>query len=63
MVLAAPDKAAMTVARARKLLVFVNTHAKCCDGTRSPTCTYGDLRSGCCSSHGGVCAEEGLPPE
>lgn len=29
---------------------------KCCDGTLSPTCTYGrpSLR-GCCSRHGGVC--------
>jgi hypothetical protein len=29
---------------------------RCCDGTLSPSCTYGrpSLR-GCCSRHGGVC--------
>jgi hypothetical protein len=27
----------------------------CCDGTRSPTCTY--VHRGCCSHHGGVCDE------
>jgi hypothetical protein len=30
----------------------------CCDGTRSPTCTYGDKNlQGCCSGHRGVCIE------
>lgn len=30
----------------------------CCDGTRSPTCTYGDANlRGCCSGHKGVCIE------
>ncbi|MBZ5708747.1 hypothetical protein [Nannocystis pusilla] len=27
----------------------------CCDGTLSPTCTYGRSLRGCCSWHGGVC--------
>lgn len=27
----------------------------CCDGVRSPTCTSGGSRRGCCSHHGGVC--------
>ncbi len=31
-------------------------HLRCCDGTRSPTCTYGRASyRGCCSHHGGVC--------
>jgi hypothetical protein len=30
----------------------------CCDGTRSPTCTYGNKNlQGCCSGHRGVCIE------
>jgi hypothetical protein len=30
----------------------------CCDGTRSPTCTYGNKNlQGCCSGHQGVCIE------
>ncbi len=28
---------------------------RCCDGTTSPSCTYGTLHSGCCSGHQGVC--------
>lgn len=28
---------------------------ECCDGTLSPTCTYGRSLRGCCSHHGGVC--------
>jgi len=28
---------------------------KCCDGTSSPSCTYGTMRPGCCSNHGGAC--------
>lgn len=29
----------------------------CCDGTTSPSCTYGAIHSGCCAKHGGVCIE------
>jgi hypothetical protein len=29
----------------------------CCDGTRSPSCTYENLHQGCCSGHRGVCIE------
>lgn len=29
----------------------------CCDGTTSPTCTYGTVHKGCCSGHQGVCIE------
>lgn len=28
---------------------------RCCDGSRSPTCTKGGSHRGCCSHHGGVC--------
>lgn len=28
---------------------------KCCDGKSSPSCTYGTMRPGCCSGHGGAC--------
>lgn len=28
---------------------------QCCDGTRSPSCTYSRSLRGCCSHHGGVC--------
>ncbi len=42
---------------AAKLRGYYATHAMCCDGSRSPSCTYGDLRRGCCSHHGGVCEE------
>lgn len=36
---------------------YLNTRELCCDGSRSPSCTYGTARNGCCSHHGGVCAE------
>lgn len=29
----------------------------CCDGTVSPSCTYGSIHRGCCSGHQGVCIE------
>lgn len=32
-----------------------NNGLRCCDGTRSPTCFDCSKKSGCCSSHGGVC--------
>lgn len=37
--------------------VHLRKHVKCCDGSRSPTCTYATERPGCCSRHGGVCGE------
>lgn len=56
----APECAGFCAETGRKLLVYNRLRAKCCDGTRSPSCTYGTLRSGCCSSHQGLCVEE--PP-
>lgn len=32
--------------------------ALCCDGSPSPTCECSNIRSGCCSSHRGVCGCE-----
>lgn len=32
-------------------------HVHCCDGTVSPSCTYGSIHAGCCSGHQGVCIE------
>lgn len=42
----------------RKLLGYHRRQARCCDGSRSRSFTYGTMRSGCCSSHGGVCVED-----
>lgn len=28
---------------------------RCCDGTTSPSCTYGALRADCCAGHHGIC--------
>jgi len=28
---------------------------RCCDGTTSPSCTYGSLRPNCCAGHQGIC--------
>lgn len=28
---------------------------RCCDGTTSPSCTYGNLRADCCAGHQGIC--------
>lgn len=32
-----------------------SNRVQCCDGSYSPTCTYGGSLRGCCSHHGGVC--------
>lgn len=37
-----------------------NTHVRCSDGSRSPSCTCGGSTRGCCSHHGGV---SGCPRE
>lgn len=43
----------------RKTLAFNGTSVRCCDGSYSPSCTNGrDSLRGCCSHHGGVCAEQ-----
>ena len=39
---------------------FNATHALCCDGSRSPSCTNESFGRGCCSHHGGGCLED--PP-
>lgn len=44
-------------ANGAKLVAWTNVHVLCCDKTRSPTCMNGSWGRGCCSSHGGVCAE------
>lgn len=40
-----------------KLRAYDSTHTKCCDGTRSPTCTNGAPGTACCAANGGVCQE------
>lgn len=42
---------------------FNATHAMCCDGSRSPSCTNEDFGRGCCSHHGGGCLEDPPPVE
>ena len=40
-----------------KLRAYNSTKTKCCDGTRSPTCTNGAPGNDCCTANGGVCQE------
>jgi hypothetical protein len=48
---ACPDLAAAHIERKKEMALPV----RCCDGTDSPSCTYGTLRAGCCAGHRGVC--------
>ncbi len=63
-------KCGFTVARSASVIVERSTsnppppppppppgsgYLRCCDGTRSPTCTNCADKRGCCSNHGGVC--------
>jgi hypothetical protein len=50
------DQACVTLGK--RLVTFFATHVKCCDDSRSPSCTYATERQGCCSHHGGACEEE-----
>ncbi len=50
-------------ALAAKLRSYASARTKCCDGTRSPTCTNGDHRTDCCEDHGGICPEPRPPVE
>lgn len=40
-----------------KLRAYDAAHTKCCDGTRSPTCTNATPSADCCAANGGVCQE------
>ncbi len=40
-----------------KLRAYNAAHTKCCDGTRSPTCTNGAPGADCCAANQGVCQE------
>jgi hypothetical protein len=48
---ACPDLAAEQIERKKELARPV----RCCDGTDSPSCTYGTLRPDCCAGHRGIC--------
>ena len=62
----APELAACSkrCAELRRLWArYLATHALCCDGSRSPSCTNGSFGRGCCSHHGGGCLEPQPPSE
>lgn len=40
-----------------KLRAYDAARTKCCDGTRSPTCTNAIPAADCCTANGGVCQE------
>ncbi len=54
----ARERARAEKAEAARIAAHGRMHVKCCDGSRSPTCTYANERSGCCSNHGGSCGED-----
>ena len=54
------------VAEGEKKRTFSFVHVPCCDGTPSPTCTWGEPNKslqGCCSHHGGICEEDDAKSE
>lgn len=48
-------RAAATLRKKKKRSSWNSNRVQCCDGSYSPTCTYGRSLRGCCSHHGGVC--------